>query len=41
MRKHLLESFDKIYILDLHGGANKQETADDGLLDQNVLDIFG
>ena len=33
MRKHLLETFDEIYILDLHGNARKGET------DQNVFDI--
>ncbi|OQC46213.1 MAG: hypothetical protein BWX59_00590 [Bacteroidetes bacterium ADurb.Bin028] len=40
MRKHLLESFDKIYILDLHGNSKKQETAPDGSADQNVFDIM-
>jgi predicted helicase len=40
MRKHLLESFDKIYILDLHGNAKKKETASDGSIDQNVFDIM-
>jgi predicted helicase len=40
MRKHLLESFDKIYILDLHGSAKKKETAPDGSADQNVFDIM-
>jgi len=40
MRKHLLESFDKIYILDLHGNAKKKETAPDGSPDQNVFDIM-
>jgi predicted helicase len=39
MRKHLLESFDKIYILDLHGSAKKQESAPDGSRDENVFDI--
>lgn len=39
MRKSLLESFDKIYILDLHGSAKRQETALDGSSDQNVFDI--
>ena len=39
MRKHLLESFDKIYILDLHGSAKKNETALDGGKDENVFDI--
>jgi len=40
MREHLLESFDKIYILDLHGNAKKKETAPDGSVDQNVFDIM-
>jgi len=29
MRKHLSETFDKIYIYDLHGNARKKETAPD------------
>jgi type I restriction-modification system DNA methylase subunit len=40
MRKHLLESFDEIYILDLHGNAKKKETAPDGSKDENVFDIM-
>ncbi|MGI8640291.1 MAG: type ISP restriction/modification enzyme [Pyrinomonadaceae bacterium] len=40
MRKHLLESFDKIYILDLHGNAKKKEVCLDGSPDQNVFDIM-
>lgn len=40
MRKHLLESFDKIYILDLHGNAKKKEICPDGSQDQNVFDIM-
>ena len=39
MRKHLMETFDKIYILDLHGNAKKKETANDGSKDENVFDI--
>ena len=39
MRKHLLQSFDKIYILDLHGSAMKNETTLDGGKDENVFDI--
>lgn len=39
MRWHLLQSFDTIYILDLHGNAKKKETAPDGSADQNVFDI--
>lgn len=40
MRKSLLESFDKIYILDLHGNAKKKEVCLDGSQDQNVFDIM-
>ncbi len=40
MRKHLLESFDKIYILDLHGNTKKKEVSNDGSPDQNVFDIM-
>ncbi len=40
MRKHLLESFDKIYILDLHGNAKKKEVCFDGSPDENVFDIM-
>lgn len=40
MRKHLLETFDKIYILDLHGNARRKETNLDGTTDQNVFDIM-
>ena len=39
MRKHLLETFDKIYILDLHGNSKKKETSPDGSKDENVFDI--
>lgn len=40
MRKTLLESFDSIYILDLHGNSTKQETCPDGSKDENVFDIM-
>ena len=39
MRKKLLEGFDKIFILDLHGNSNKKETSPDGSVDENVFDI--
>ncbi len=39
MRKHLLETFDKIYIIDLHGNSNKKEKSPDGSKDENVFDI--
>jgi len=40
MRKNLLETFDSIYILDLHGDAKKKEVCKDGSPDQNVFDIM-
>lgn len=39
MRWHLMQTFDKIYILDLHGNAKKKETTPDGKPDKNVFDI--
>lgn len=39
MRKHLLETFDEIYVLDLHGSTKKKEAAPDGSKDENVFDI--
>ena len=39
MRRHLLETFDKIYILDLHGNTKKKEKVPDGSKDENVFDI--
>src|SRR5690606_1445197 len=39
MRKHLLETFDEIYIIDLHGSTKKKEIAPDGSKDENVFDI--
>jgi predicted helicase len=39
MRWHLLQTFDTIYILDLHGNAKKKETAPDDGKDENVFDI--
>ena len=35
----LLEAFDEIYIVNLHGSSKKQETAPDGGKDDNVFDI--
>lgn len=40
MRKALMETFDEIYILDLHGNTRKKETALDGGKDENVFDIM-
>lgn len=39
MRWHLMKTFDKIYVLDLHGNANKKETTPEGGPDTNVFDI--
>jgi predicted helicase len=39
MRKHLLETFDDIYILNLHGDSKKKEKAPDGGKDENVFNI--
>ncbi len=39
MRWHLMESFDSIHIIDLHGNQNKKEAAPDGSADRNVFDI--
>ncbi|RYG39789.1 MAG: DNA methyltransferase, partial [Chitinophagaceae bacterium] len=40
MRWSLLQSFDKIYTIDLHGNSKKKETSPDGSVDQNVFDIM-
>jgi predicted helicase len=40
MRRNLLETFDKIYIIDLHGNSKKKEISPDGSVDQNVFDIM-
>ena len=40
MREELMKTFDKIYILDLHGNAKKKEVSPDGSADQNVFDIM-
>lgn len=39
MRWHLLDTFDKIYVLDLHGNSKKKEVTPDGKPDKNVFDI--
>ena len=40
MRGSLMRTFDKIYIVNLHGSANKQETTPDGSKDENIFDIM-
>lgn len=39
MRQHLINTFDEIYVMDLHGNAKKKELAPDGSKDENVFDI--
>jgi len=39
MRQSLMNSFDQIYILDLHGNSLKKEKCPDGSKDENVFDI--
>jgi hypothetical protein len=39
MRRSLMETFDNIYLLDLHGNSKKKEKAPDGGKDENVFDI--
>lgn len=40
MRWRLLETFSKIYVLDLHGNAKKKDISPDGSVDQNVFEIM-
>jgi predicted helicase len=39
MRQSLMQTFDSIHILNLHGNSLKKETAPDGGKDENVFDI--
>ena len=39
MRWNLLKTYDKIYIVDLHGDTKKREQCPDGSKDENVFDI--
>jgi predicted helicase len=39
MRRSLMQSFDEIYILDLHGNVMKKEKTSDGSKDENIFDI--
>lgn len=40
MRWHIAKTFDKIYVLDLHGNSKKKEKAPDGGIDENVFNIM-
>ena len=39
MRWHLLNTFDRIHVIDLHGNANRKEVTPEGKPDKNVFDI--
>ena len=39
MRQSLRETFDRMYILNLHGNTRKKETTPDGGKDENIFDI--
>ncbi|MEW6201846.1 MAG: type ISP restriction/modification enzyme, partial [bacterium] len=39
MRQALMDTFDEIYLLDLHGNSLKKEKCPDGSKDENVFDI--
>ena len=39
MRWNLMNTFDEIYVLDLHGNSKKKEKSSDGTKDENVFDI--
>lgn len=39
MRQSLMETFDDLYLLDLHGNSKKKEKSPDGSKDENVFDI--
>ncbi len=39
MRQSLIETFDDIYILDLHGNSKKKEKCPDASKDENIFDI--
>jgi predicted helicase len=39
MRYHLMQTFDDLYVFDLHGNANRKETTPSGEVDKNIFDI--
>lgn len=39
MRHHLMETFNSIYVLDLHGNVKKEEKTSEGDNDENIFDI--
>lgn len=41
LRRSLMNSFEEVYLLDLHGNRRKRETAPDGGIDENVFEDVG
>lgn len=39
LRRSLMDSFEEVYVLDLHGNRRKREVSPDGARDENVFDI--
>ena len=39
MRHHLMQTFSTIFVVNLHGNANKREVCPDGSSDKNIFDI--
>ena len=39
MRRSIEQTFDEIYVMDLHGNSKKKKKALDGSKDENVFDI--
>ncbi len=39
MRQSLINTFDQLYFIDLHGNSSKKETTPDGNKDENIFDI--
>ncbi len=39
MRKHLMQTFDELFVFDLHGNCIRKEKTPDGKKDENVFDI--
>ncbi len=40
MRQSLMQDFDQMYFIDLHGNSHKKEKTPDGKIDKNVFDIM-
>lgn len=40
VRRHLMQTFDRIYVIDLHGNSKRLEVSPEGEADKNVFDIM-